>query len=447
MVNTPSKNSISSNFLNQLKYSHGNQDEIKRLFSSYIEEFKVLNLNYKFCSSFNEEYVYQQLDELFVRKRKKFSFIPFGIKDVFNTKVLPTEMGSEIWKDFHAGNNARIVDEIIHAGGIVFCKTTTAEFAVHYFDNNTTINPHNKNHITGTSSAGSAVAVSCGAIPVALATQTAGSIIRPASFCGVFGFKPSFGAIDRTGVLKTNDTLDTIGFIGADLDIIFKTFIELYQNTNDYPMSKLYLENYNKGSPKKPNILIIDDDFKEFSNYESYVHDSFEKATSIISKENNIVNVEKKELKFLNEIHKSHQTIYDKSLSYYFLEESKVHEKISDVMTDIISRGKEYSEENYIQELKNQICFTEQFNEILNKYNIDYIVTPSTASCAPLIGDREKDDTSLIWTYFGMPSVSLPLFKHDNLGLPYGLEVVAPRYNDFRLLKFANNIYSSYLKN
>ena len=444
MDNTPFENSISSNLFNQLKHSHGNEHEIKILFRSFIEQFSILNEEYKFCSSFDEGYVYQQLDELFINKRKKFSFIPFGVKDIFNTKVLPTEMGSEIWKGFHAGNNARIVDEIIHAGGIVFCKTTTAEFAVHYFDNNTTINPHNKNHITGTSSAGSAVAVSCGAIPIALATQTAGSIIRPASFCGVFGFKPSFGALDRTGVLKTNDTLDTIGFIGADLDIIFKTFIELYQNTNDYPMSRLYAENYKKDSSKKLNILIIDDNFKEFTNYESYIHNSFEQVTRIISKKNNIINVDKGELEFLNEIHKSHKTIYDKSLSYYFLEESKVHEKISDVMTDIISRGKAYSEENYIQELKNQIAFTRKFNEILNKYNIDYIVTPSTASCAPLIGEREKDDTSLIWTYFGMPSVSLPIFMNDKLGLPYGLQVVAPRYNDFRLLKFANDIYKSY---
>lgn len=442
---SPMKN-ISSHFLRELKYLHGNKDEIKSLFSSYVEKFKVLNENYKFCSSFDEGYVYWQLDELFIKKKKKFSFIPFGIKDIFNTKTLPTEMGSEIWKNFHAGNNARIVDEIIHAGGIAFCKTTTAEFAVHYFDNNTTINPHNEKHITGTSSAGSAVAVACGALPIALATQTAGSIIRPASFCGVFGFKPSFGALDRTGVLKTNDTLDTIGFIGADLGIIFKTFIELYQNTNDYPLSKLYLENYKKESPKKPNILVIDVDFKEFSNYEDYVQDSFEHITSIISKENNLVNVKKSELSFLNEIHKSHQVIYDKSLSYYFLEESKAHNKISDVMKEIISRAEVYSEGDFIKELNNQISYTEQFNNILRKYNIDYVVTPSTASCAPLIGDIERDDTSLIWTYFGMPSVSLPLFKNNKLGLPYGLQVIAPRYNDFRLLKFANSLYGRYQK-
>jgi Asp-tRNA(Asn)/Glu-tRNA(Gln) amidotransferase A subunit family amidase len=119
-------------------------------------------------------------------------------------------MGSAIWKDFMPGNDSRCVDSLKKSGAIIGGKTVTAEFAVHSL--NETLNPHDIKLTPGTSSSGSAVAVLLGIFPVAIGTQTAGSIIRPASFCGVYGFKPSFGIIPRTGMLKTTDSLDTIGF-------------------------------------------------------------------------------------------------------------------------------------------------------------------------------------------------------------------------------------------
>ena len=137
--------------------------------------------------------------------------IPFGVKDIFNTCDFPTQMGSDLWAGFQPGNDARVVDSVLKQGALLVGKTATAEFAVHSLG--LTRNPHDLTRTPGTSSSGSAAAVSAGIIPFALATQTAGSIKRPSSYCGVWGFKPSFGLIPRTGVLKTTDTLDTIGFI------------------------------------------------------------------------------------------------------------------------------------------------------------------------------------------------------------------------------------------
>ena len=117
-------------------------------------------------------------------------------------------MGSVIWKNFFPGNNARVVDKLINEGCLSIGKTVTAEFAVHEL--NKTLNPYDVTKTPGTSSSGSAVVVSTGMVPFALGTQTAGSIIRPASFCGVWGMKPSYGLIPRTGVLKTSDTLDLV---------------------------------------------------------------------------------------------------------------------------------------------------------------------------------------------------------------------------------------------
>ncbi len=215
---------------------------LKFFYLSFFKKFKKLNLKYRFTTIVDFSYINRQLKDINLKKKSIFFSIPFGVKDIFNTKFLKTEFGSIIFKNFFPGNNCRLVDIINSKQGIIFCKTTTAEFAVHYFPERKTLNPFNKNHITGTSSAGSAVAVACGALPVSLATQTAGSIIRPASFCGVIGFKPSFGALDRTGVLKTADTLDTVGLFSSDINGLKKIFTNLIQFSNQYPYSINFLK-------------------------------------------------------------------------------------------------------------------------------------------------------------------------------------------------------------
>ena len=112
-MNQIPKDSLVKELLDGLNHSHRNEDKIKEIYNNFIQGFKSLDREFRFTSSFNEDYVYEQIEASFFERKKNLSLIPFGIKDIFNTKVLPTEMGSEIWKDFRAGNNARIVDEII----------------------------------------------------------------------------------------------------------------------------------------------------------------------------------------------------------------------------------------------------------------------------------------------------------------------------------------------
>ena len=149
--------------------------------------------------------------------------VPIGIKDTFNTQDMPTSMGSPIWEGFRPGNDARVVFYLRQADGVIAGKTVTAEFAVHAPGK--TVNPHAPGYSPGTSSSGSAAAVAAHMVPLALGTQSAGSIIRPASYCGVYGFKPSFGLVPRTGILKTTDTLDTVGVfarVPEDLNLLFE---------------------------------------------------------------------------------------------------------------------------------------------------------------------------------------------------------------------------------
>ncbi len=413
-------------------------EELQGLYNALIEEFLRLNELYMFSESFDRAFVCAQLEEQWGRPDGELYCIPYGIKDVFNTKVLPTGMGSDQWSGFKAGNNARIVDELAERGGIVFAKTTTAEFAVHYIQAGRTLNPHDATRITGTSSAGSAVAVACGALPVCLGTQTGGSIVRPASFCGVYGFKPSFGAFDRTGTLKTTDTLDTIGLLGSDLYGLRKTFLSTFQKEPQYPLARRYFDALTRHRGRQTLcVAILDEQFDGFAGYDAGVQSDFRAATKVLEagdiRLSRIAAVE-----FINEVHQLHQQIYTKSLSYYFQQEARSGGEISAVMRAMIDAGSRISAETYVEALRRQPVLRSQFDAAFSDY--DFLITPSTASVAPRVGELERDDTSLIWTFFGYPVVSIPAFMSDELGLPFGLQLVGPRYADLALLDFAAHV-------
>jgi Asp-tRNA(Asn)/Glu-tRNA(Gln) amidotransferase A subunit family amidase len=142
--------------------------------------------------------------------------IPVAVKDLIDTADLPTGYGSPIYRDHRPAADAACVALAREAGAIVLGKTVTTEFA--YFAPGKTVNPHNPAHTPGGSSSGSAAAVGAGMAPLAFGTQTAGSILRPASYCGVVGYKPSFGLISRAGVKGLAESLDTVGVMARDVE-------------------------------------------------------------------------------------------------------------------------------------------------------------------------------------------------------------------------------------
>src|SRR6187401_1850936 len=142
--------------------------------------------------------------------------IPVGVKDIIHTRGIPTRMGSRIFASNVPTTSAWVVRRLEALGGLVMGKTVTTEFA--FRAPGKTRNPWNPAHTPGGSSSGSAAAVAAGFVPVAIGTQTLGSVIRPAAFCGVVGYKPSFGAISRTGVHPFSATLDTVGVFARSVD-------------------------------------------------------------------------------------------------------------------------------------------------------------------------------------------------------------------------------------
>lgn len=366
-----------------------------------------------------------------IRKKKngKIFGIPFAAKDIFNTENFKTQMGSQIWKNFTPGNNARVIDAILNEGGVIIGKTVTAEFAVHHL--NVTKNPHNIKKTPGTSSSGSAAAVAIGAVPFALGSQTAGSIIRPASFCGIWGMKPTFGLIPRTGILKTSDTLDTVGFLTshvANLKIILDIMRVRGRN---YPLVKKNVDNIKVKEFNKKNLKIgflITDRCNYAKNY--IINDILYFKNTL---KNNMFKYEDiKWPKELFDIGNIHEIIYNKSLSYYFKKEYELRKKkISRIMQEMIIFGNKISNNMYLEAISKQEKIIEKVSKILKDY--DVVFTLSTSSSAVDRGVKEYPDPSLIWTLSHVPSINVP-FKKCPENLPYGIQAISYKWNDYNLI-------------
>ena len=354
----------------------------------------------------------------------------FTVKDIFNTYVFPTEMGSPIWKGFKAGNNSRVLSSILNAGYNFIGKTVTSEFAVH--SNTATLNPLNKNRITGTSSSGSAVSVLLGESDVSLATQSGASISRPASYCGVLGFKPSFGLIPRTGILKTCDPFDTVGFFLNDLDYGIKTLESVALIGANYPNNSL-----SKSSPFTKIGYLEERDLSSIVETSPEMLETYyEFINKVSSKGLNIVPVKLPE--YFKSIHKSHHVIYTKSLEYYFKNELKEERQVSENFMEFIESGQTYSKNNFIEEINNHSQYINLFDKFLESTSTDILISPAVYGVAPEIGNEEIDDLSLFWTYLHVPSLTAPVKTISN-GLPLSLNFVSPKNSDKNLLEFVRN--------
>lgn len=320
-----------------------------------------------------------------------------GIKDNINTLDFSTRRGSPIYKNYRPGNDARIVSRLKQAGCVIVGKTTTSEFGVHHLYDDTR-NPHDHSRTPGTSSAGSAVAVATGQVPVAIGTQTGGSVIRPASYCGVWAFKPSFGLIPRTGILKTADTLDTVGIFADTPHRLRQVFDILRNKGRDYP-------NTGKLTPAKKDPKMIG---------LPSLHPLIAEALEV------------------------HRKIYHKSLSYYFKKElEQFPDLISDTFKAQIAEGNLISADEYRQLLDRQRTITDEIEADIFK-DADVLIGESSQSCAPVDEIDKGFDTCAVWTLLGFPVISAPGVTID--GLPKGSMTVARKYQDYTLLSLYESI-------
>lgn len=412
-----------------------NDISVTDLIKSHILQIEKINPMLKAWVSLNNDQSISFAENL-DKKYKDGNYIgplfgiPIGIKDIFNTEDFPCEMGSLLWKGFTPGNDARLVSDLRIANATILGKTETAEFAVHALGNSK--NPYDRKRSPGTSSSGSAIAVATGMVPIALGSQTAGSIIRPASYCGVFGFKPSFGLIPRTGMLKTTDSLDQVGFFTRAVEDLELFFDVIHVKGKDYPLSNSALTDKKRQNVENRPWKIKFIKTSVWNEAEDYAKTAIEEFCSKLRQFNEF---DIKEFVLPDEFslaHKKHEIIYAKSLSYYFQDELKNKSLVSNVFYDLATKSKKISMEQFDSSKRYQFEISQKLDNLFE--NFDIIISLATAGYAPLRDEIEKKDPSLIWTMCGVPTVSVPKFEINNL--PMGLQVLARKYNDKLLLNF-----------
>jgi len=403
----------------------------KDITQSLLKRIHEIESDIKAWEFLDENIINTQLDkisDLDMHTHPLFG-IPIGVKDIYNTFDMPTQMGSPIWKDFTPGNDARMVHYLRRNGAIMLGKTTTAEFAVHYQD--VTRNPYDLQRSPGTSSSGSAAAVASGMVPIALGSQTAGSIGRPASYCGVYGFKPSFGALPRIGVLKTTDSLDTLGFFARSVEDLSLAFEACRVSGENYEYVHKHIDNYKSNPDKKYRIAVVR--HPKYNIASQAAQKAFSQWTDQL-KDKQIELVYTELPDYVNEIYDLHQLIYDKALAYYFKDEYAEHTLMSPIFYDIIQEGQKISTEDYTNALERQHELTQKFNQWMESYDI--ILTLGVADEAPVgLTTPDLPDSNLIWTFLGLPSIMMPVLKGEN-NLPIGVLAVSKKYQDLLLLEF-----------
>lgn len=424
-----------------IQYIHDGDFTVSEWVNSCMEQIQRLEPVLKAWAYLDPESALRQaaVIDAAIRQAKpvgRLSGAPVGVKDIFNTCDMPTQMGSPLWAGFTPGNDARVVFSLRRADAVIPGKTVTAEFAVHA--PGPTTNPHNPDYMAGTSSTGSAVAVASYMVPLALGTQTAGSTIRPASYCGVYGYKPSFGLIPRTGMLKTTDSLDTVGFFARTPDDLGLLFDVIRVHGRDYPICEGALSDPSrqhkpKGKPWRIGLVRG----PKWNCAEPYAQQALGAFADELGRLEDMVVEEVVLPESFERAHAMHATIYDRTLAYYFKEECKQRTLISEVMYEIIGRGEQISLENYKRALDQQFQLSTELDHLFCG-GYDAFVNLSTGGEAPkgrLAVDRP--DNCLVWTLCGVPAINLPVFKGPN-HLPFGAQIVARRFNDYRLLQFAH---------
>jgi len=361
--------------------------------------------------------------------------VPIGIKDIIDTHDMPTENGTVLHKGRAPRNDAVVVKMLRAAGAVILGKTVTTECA--YFHPGKTRNPHNAEHTPGGSSSGSAAAVAASMVPLALGSQTNGSVIRPGSFCGTFAFKPTHGLIPRTGILQLSRTLDHVGLFSRsleDLALLAETLVgDDEEDPDTRPRAQVPFRSVlNEEPPVEPVFAFVKTPHWERADADTQA--AFAELLSTLGEER----VEEVPLfQFAAAAWDWHKTIMEAEMAVNLEAEwEKGRKKLSEKLRSLIERGREIRAVDYQRALRMIGPLNEAFDELfMQRY--DAILTPAAPGTAPR-GLKSTGDPSFcsLWTLCGLPAISLPLMKGRN-GLPLGVQLVGRRNFDARLMRTA----------
>jgi len=342
-----------------------------------------------------------------------------GVKDVIDTFDLPTERGSPIYAGRTTLNDAACVAVAREAGAIVIGKTVTTEFAL--FTPNVTTNPHNPERTPGGSSSGSAAAVADGQVRAAFGTQTVGSVVRPAAYCGVVGFKPTHQLVPLTGVATLSHAFDTVGWFTQGVDDCTTMFSALTGTEISAARQSLRIGRYRSHQWDAAASETVE------------VMDSASEA--LIEGDVEIVDLDP--LAHLESVFDAANTILHYEIVRVFAWEQTHHyELISDLARKMLVRAKEVTHKQYIEAHLTLIEARREHDKFMAYNGFDALLTPSTPGEAPPIKTTGDSVFNRVWTALGVPAIHLPLGMGPT-GLPLGVQLTGRSWGDGDLLASA----------
>lgn len=359
--------------------------------------------------------------------------VPVGLKDIIDTSDMPTERGTPIFAARKPEADARIVEQLRTAGAVILGKTVTTELA--FLHPSKTRNPHNPDHSPGGSSSGSAAAVGAEQVPLAVGTQTNGSVIRPASFCGAFGFKPTRGLISRSGVLQTSVSLDQIGVFGRNLEDVALLSDALTGYDQRDPASLACPAPHmrtvlTQEAPVPPDFAWFDLPFND--RLSEAAREGLEGVIEVLGER--VLRMTPADT--LSNLVAVQARIHEYEICQHLASTFEGHwDQLSDTLKPIVTRGRQIGRAEYEDALAVKISAERFFADFFLEF--DAIITPAAAGEAPKFGSGTGDPIfCTLWTLAGLPCVTLPLLVGEK-GLPIGVQLVGAAEKDDRLLRTA----------
>lgn len=365
--------------------------------------------------------------------------VPVGIKDIFDTFDMPTERGAKLGAGRRTEHDAVAVARLRAAGAVILGKTVTTEYA--YFSPGKTKNPHNPAHTPGGSSSGSAAAVAAHMVPGAIGSQTNGSVIRPAAFCGVVGFKPTHGLIPRTGALLLSRTLDHVGVFARSVDdagLLAEVMAGPDAGDPDTRAAArpLLVDVAGREPPAPPRFAFVRT--PGWPQAEKVTETLFAKLVTRLGAQVTEVALSGE----FDRVVDAHRAVMDVEMAHNFDRDyEQGGDGLSKVLRALIERGRKVLAVNYVNALAGSAALNRTLDPVFDAY--DAILTPAAPGAAPRgIESTGNPIFNGLWTYLGTPAVTLPLLKSDD-GLPIGVQLVGRRADDARLLRTANWLMKS----
>ncbi len=351
--------------------------------------------------------------------------IPVGVKDIFHVKGFITRAGSKLPAHILQAPEAPVVTMLKYAGALIMGKTVTAEFA--YIAPGRTKNPHNYNHTPGGSSSGSAAAVASGLCPLALGTQTIGSVTRPAAYCGIVGYKPSFDRIDKFNVIPVSVSLDHVGLFTRtvdDLDLAARLICVKWQAFSE--------------NPNKPVLGIPEGIYLDYVEAEG--RDHFQKVIERLGTHGyTIKNIPC--MADFKDIHERHLLLMSGEMANVHKQWYEDYEDLYRPETKaMIEQGKKYSAERIMAAARTRLQLRQEIMDLMTANGIDMWLAPAATGTAPEgLESTGNSIMSLPWAQCGLPVINIPTGLDDR-GLSFGTQFVGRWFCDEEMIGWLKDI-------